>query len=464
MTTATKRTAPHSDLEAEEAVLGAALLAPAAYDDAIDAGLTPHDFYKPAHGHIFDAISHLVGNAAAVDPVTVTARLRSQGLLDDIGGLGTVISLQASTPGVTGAAHHARLIIDAARLRRLRAAALEIEARLDQPIDDADATVTWAETTMQAAVDHTDATKPEPVSDLMPAWLTAAFTEAQADRPLGIFTPWARLNEFTGGFRPGQLIVIGARPGVGKSAWMLNLAAHTATHGQPTLICSLEMSTPELLERLVAQRTGLNHSTIRDKTFGPHDYTRIGNAVDDIKAWPLHIHSDPDMTVARIASAARRVPGLALVIVDYTQLITPPPTTARGDQREAQVAAIVTGLKRLARRIEKPIVALAQLNRESESRTDKRPKVSDFRESGKFEADADLLVGLYRDELYHPKSKDRGVMELSILKQRSGPAPRTVRAGWSPETGQIGDLTQRPDEPPPDEPDDDGYPDPNEEF
>ena len=431
---------PPHDLESEEAVIGAALITPRAYDEAVDAGLSADDFYKPSHARIWDAIGHLIDNGSRPDPVTVTARIRSLGTLDDTGGPGAILALQSTPAGVDDAGRYARPVIDAARLRRLLAAAAEIITRAAQPVEDVTKVLGWAETLIQNAADHTSTRRPETAHQMMIGWLESLIEP----RPPGIPTPWDRFNEITGGLRPG-LIVIFARPGTGKSAVGLNIAEWAAAHGHPTLLCSLEMDGNEIQDRLVALRTSLDHTQIRDRRLGDRDLARVSEAAAAIAPMPLHVLDDADLTVARIASAARRIPGLALLIIDYAQLITPPP--GRHDNREQQVSAISKALVRLRKQLGIPVVALAQSKRpDTDTRKNKRPTVNDIRESGSLENDADLVVSLYRDEMYDPKTKDRNLMELHVHKQRNGPSNRTVTVGWNGSTFRVANLTQQPDE------------------
>jgi replicative DNA helicase len=434
------RVSPPHDLEAEESVLGAALLSQSAYDAALDTGLTGDDFYKPAHAHVWHAVTHLVDTGTRPDPITVTARLRDQGLLDDVGGPGMIASYQAATPSIGSAGPHAQLVIDTARLRRLMAAAGEILTRTSQPVDDVAGTLNWAENLIQTAVDHTAAARPATAHQMMVSWLES-LVEA---RPQGVPTPWDRFNEITGGLRPG-LNVFFARPGTGKSAVGLNLAEWAAAHGHPTLLCSLEMGADEIQDRLVSLRTGLNHTHIRDRALGNRDLDRVSAAAAEIAPMPLHVLDDADLTVARIASAARRIQGLKLLIVDYAQLITPPP--GRHDNREQQVSAISKALIRLYKQLRIPIVALAQSKRpDADARKNRRPLISEIRESGSLENDAHLVVSLYRDEMYDPKTKDRNLMELHIHKQRNGPSNKTVKVAWDGSTFRVSNLARQPDE------------------
>lgn len=435
------RRPPH-DLAAEEAIIGAALVtAGRAYDDAADTGLDPTDFYAPRHQHVWHAISRLIETGRPTDPVTVAAELANHGLLDEVGGNATLIALQAGAFTTAAAGQYARIVIGHARLRRLLAAAAQITTIGYGPVDDVDQAAAAAEALITDAADRPTASRAEPLQRLMPPWL--ADTLGENHGPPGIQTPWSKLNTMTGGLRPGQLIVVHARPGTGKSAWAHNLCAHTAEHGHPTLLSTLEMSAGEVIERVISARSLIRLDYLRHRSIGANDRQIIADWGAHIATWPLYVHDNPEQTVARVHADARRIPGLALAVIDYAQLLQPPAPRhgARYDGRQSEVAAISRSLKILARSLRIPVVVLAQANRDMEgrSKTERRPKLKDIRESGQLENDADLVIGLYRDELHDPDTKDRDVLEQLVLKQRSGPLG-TVRSGWDGGTQRITDL------------------------
>lgn len=433
---------PPHDLAAEEAVIGGVLVsAGRAYDDAADAGLDPDDFYAPRHQAVWSAVTQLIETGRPADPITVAAQLAARGLLEEIGGNATLIALQASawTTGAVG--HYARIVIGHARLRRLLGAAHEIIRLSNSPVDDVDQAAAAAESLVVHAADRPTASRAEPLQRLVPEWLT--HTLGEDHRPPGLDTPWAKLNRITGGFRPGQFIVVFARPGVGKSAWAHNVAANAAADGHPTLLTTLEMASDEVLERIVSAHSHINYGHIRSRHLGHRDREIVGGWGAHIGQWPLHINDNPEQTVLRVHADARRIPGLRLIVVDYVQLLQPPPRPGgRYSNRQEEVSAISKALKVLARTLQVPVVGLVQANREVEGRAkrDRRPVLRDIRESGQLENDADLVLGLYRDELYDPDTKDAGVMEQVVLKQRSGLSNVTVRCGWDGGTQRITDL------------------------
>jgi replicative DNA helicase len=235
----------------------------------------------------------------------------------------------------------------------------------------------------------------------------------------GIPTGWLDLDRLIGGLRPGQVAVICGRPGMAKSAVALCLAINAAHEGHETLVASIEMSDEELMDRTVASEARVALQNIRNGKTTPKDWERIAGHVQALSELPLWILDDPTMTVPDIQAKARRI-GAQLIVVDYLQILT-----ASGgrsdDNRQVEVSGMSAAIKRMARQLEVPVVVLSQLNRAVESRMDKRPMLADLRESGAIEQDADLVIGLYRDEYYKPDSKDKGIIEMDVLKQRNGP-------------------------------------------
>lgn len=430
---------PPNDTNAERALLGAMLLTRDAIDAAHDHGVTAADFYRPAHAHIYTAISALRDAGDPVDTVTVAALLGATQLLEAAGGPGELVDLQADTPSTSSAGHYSRLVRDLALLRRLIAAAGEIaELGYSRP-DDAHAAIDRAETLIAAL---TTSTRPgdtlRELNTVLDDHLSLLEQRVEGSITDGATTGLVDLDDIIGGLRPGQLIIGAGRPGMGKTALGLQLAANTAAVGNRVLFTSIEMSEIELADRMLAAAAGVAQTRIRTGSLAAKDWPHITSGYARLGTLPIAIHDAAGATLARIRSRAQRLPGLNLIVVDYLQIVDP---GGRGENRQNDVAELSRGLKRLARDLHVPVVALAQLNRSSEGRQEKRPMLADLRDSGQIEQDADVVIGLYRDEVYKPDTKDRGVLEAIVLKNRSGRLD-TARLAFNTNTQRINDLVK----------------------
>lgn len=438
LTTATataQRALPH-DLGSEEALIGAVLLSRDARDATIGT-LAPDAFYKRSHAHIWAAITTLHETAAPVDTVTVAEQLVRDGLLEDAGGDQALVALQSATPATSSAARYAAIVRSRAELRNVIYEATEAVNAAYQ-LDTTSArrhTETAADILDIAITDHA----PRHIDDVLADWIEEDQRRTAGDItciPTGFYDLDRILG---GGLRPGQLCVAAGRTSMGKSAFGGQLALHAAKAGLVTLVCSAEMAALELADRWISATSRVNATSVRTGTITPKDWPRVHGAIGELSCWPLWIDDRDDLTVANIRAAARSLPTMPqLLVVDYIQLLKGT-GALRNDNRQAEVAEISSGLKRLARRLEIPIVALAQLNRAPEARSDKRPQLVDLRESGSIENDADVVIGLYRDEYYHRDTKDPGVLEAIVLKQRSGPRT-TVRLHFAGEINAIFNL------------------------
>jgi replicative DNA helicase len=416
------RIPPHN-LQAEESLLGALLLSRDAVGAVGEMHLSPSDFYKPAHQHIYDAIRALYGGGGAIDTVTVAEELRRAGLVDEVGGIEGLLELQNATPSISNAGRYAKIVQDTAMLRRLIMVAGDIaELGYSEP-DDVTKALDEAETKVFEIAEErvTDSTRV--LSDLLP--LTMDKLEETYERGstiTGIATGYHDLDELLAGLQPSTLNIVGARPAMGKSAFGLGIATHVAqsTH-QPVLVFSLEMSHTELTQRILSSESRVDSKKLQTGRLTEADWTKIGKAIGRLEV-PLFLDDNPRVTVMEIRAKARRIKArhgaLALIVIDYLQLMS---GGASAENRQLEVSEISRNLKILARELECPIVALSQLSRNLEARSDKRPMLSDLRESGSLEQDADVVMFLYRDEVYHAESPDKGSAEVIVAKHRSGP-------------------------------------------
>lgn len=437
------RVPPH-DLDAESSLLGAMMLS----KDAIAAGLEhcrATDFYKPVHGHVFDAIAALYAQGEPADPITIGDELRRDGLLDQVGGIPELISLQANTPAVSSASRYAAIVSEMALLRHLIGIGAEIaEIGWSLP-EDTTAALDRAEALLYAASSQRRTDSLVEAHALMVEVVDQLEARCEAKGLLtGIPTGYVDLDRRLGGLRPANLVIIGGRPGSGKTALGLGIAAHAAMEAAaPVLVVSLEMSRAEVGERLIAGEARIDLSLLRNGRLNETHWAGVTSAVARIGAAPIVIDDDPGATVFDVRARARRLKsssGLGLVIVDYLQLMLGRPGA---ESRQVQVAEISRSLKLLARELEVPVVALSQLSRNLEARGDKRPTLADLRESGSLENDADVVLMVYRDQLYHPESADRGTAEISIAKHRNGPTGAPVRLAFLESYARFANMAAR---------------------
>ena len=420
---ATKPRIPPHNLEAEESLLGAMLLS----RDAIAAAVEicgADDFYKPAHGHVFDAVTSLFSQGEPVDPVTVADELRRAGLLDAIGGGATLLALQSRTPATSTAAAYARIVEEHALLRRLIGVAGEIaELGYDLP-EDVTSAIDQAETMVFQVAQRRVVDTLRPLRDLLGESLdrlSALYERGEAIT--GVPTGYNDLDEQLAGLQPSNLLIVGARPGAGKTSFALGIAAHASMHANvPVAFFSLEMDRHEIAQRLLSAEAKVESTRMRNGRLHEADWGKISHGIGRLSEAPLFIDDNPHLTVMDIRAKARRLKsregGLGLVIVDYLQLMS---GRMNSETRQVEVSEISRGLKVLARELQIPVMALSQLSRGLEMRADKRPNLADLRESGALEQDADVVMFLYRDELYNPESQDRGTAEVIVAKHRNGP-------------------------------------------
>ncbi|MEY2478947.1 MAG: replicative helicase [Actinomycetota bacterium] len=422
------RVPPHN-LEAEESLLGAMLLSRDAIASAVEA-CSADDFYKPAHGHVFEAITSLYGQGEPADPVTVADELRRVDLLEAIGGVAVLSSLQANTPATSNAGRYARIVEEHALLRRLIGVAGEIAEMGYSVPEDVAQVVDEAESLVFKVAQRRVADTLKPIKELLEESLDRL--EALFDRGesiTGVPSGYLDLDEQLAGLQPSNLVIVGARPAMGKTAFALGMAANAAMEAQvPVLFFSLEMSHSEISQRLLCAEARVDATRMRNGRLHESDWPKITHAIGRLAEAPIYIDDNPNVTVMDIRAKARRMKsrdGLGLVVIDYLQLMT---GRAKAENRQVEVSEISRSLKILARELEVPVVALSQLSRNLEMRADKRPVLADLRESGSLEQDADVVMFIYRDEIYDSESSDRGTAEIIVAKHRNGPTGKTQLA------------------------------------
>jgi replicative DNA helicase len=416
------RVPPHN-VDAEESVLGAMLLSREAIGIVSEMGLTPADFYRPANRHIFDAIRSLYSQGAPADTVTVADELRRAGLIDEVGGAGALHELQNTTPAISSAGHYAKIVQETALLRQLIFAAGDIaELAYGEP-DDVMKALDEAESKVFNVAEQrvTDSTRT--IEELLPQVMDhLQATYDRGDTITGVPSGYADLDELLSGLQDDALYIVGARPAMGKSSFLLGMGAHVAMETRkPVLFFSLEMGHQELTQRILSSEARVDSTKLRTGKLAEADWAKIGKAIGRLEV-PLFLDDNPRVTVMEIRAKARRIKAkygdLGMIAIDYIQLMG---GNSSAENRQLEVSEISRNLKILARELGVPIVAASQLSRNLEARADKRPMLSDLRESGSLEQDADVVMFLYRDEVYHPDSPDKGSAEVIIAKHRAGP-------------------------------------------
>jgi replicative DNA helicase len=418
------RVPPH-DLQAEESLLGAMMLSSTAIADA--AGMiTASDFYKPAHGNVYDAVHTLYASGQPVDSVTVADELRRAGLLDALGGPAVLAQIMASTPATTNAARYARIVQEHALLRRLIGVAGEIaELGYSMP-EDVTKALDRAESLVYDVNERRVTDSTHRLADLLSEnldHLEQLFEKG--DTITGTPTGFVDLDQLLSGLQPSSLVVIGARPAMGKTSFALGMVANAALESKtskPVLMFSLEMSSRELSQRLLCAEARVDSSRVRNGQLQADDWSKISRSVGRLAEAPIYIDDNPNLTIMEIRAKARRLKSqvgpLGMIVIDYLQLMT---GRSNAENRQVEVSELSRGLKILARELETPVVALSQLSRGLEMRADKRPMLADLRESGSIEQDSDVVMFIFREEVYDPKPENAGQAEIIVAKHRSGP-------------------------------------------
>ncbi|CAN5294117.1 replicative DNA helicase [soil metagenome] len=420
---------PPQDNDAEQSVLGSMLLSKDAVADVIES-VRGTDFYRPAHESIFDAVVDLYGRGEPVDPVTVAAELQRRGDLVRVGGAPYLHTLSASVPIAANAGYYAEIVRDKAILRRLVDAGTRIaqmgyagEGQVDDVVDRAQAEV-YGVTEKRSSEDYA------PLSEIMEATLDEIEAISNRDGEMvGVPTGFADLDELTNGLHGGQMVIVAARPAVGKSTLGLDICRSASiTHGLASVIFSLEMTRNEITMRLLSAeaRIPLNH--MRNGHMNDEDWAKLARKMGEVSSAPLFIDDSPNMTMMEIRAKARRLKqrhDLRLIVVDYLQLMS---SGKKVESRQLEVSEFSRQIKLLAKELDVPIVALSQLNRGPEQRSDKRPLMSDLRESGSIEQDADMVILLHREDVYEKESTRPGEADLIVAKHRNGPTRDVVVA------------------------------------
>jgi replicative DNA helicase len=415
---------PPQNLEAEESVLGAMMVSRSAVDLVLDTRLEPDDFYRPRHRTIHRAIRELDNRGEPIDALTVSELLRTEGALDDVGGADTISSLAAATPAPGNAGNYAKIVKQNALMRRLLEAAQKIQIAVNGREQEPRELVEHAERLLFNVAQTEQSSEFSAIADILVHETERLEKLASGESKMtGTPSGFRKLDEMTGGFQPGNLIVLAARPAMGKSAMVCNIAENVAWKAKmPVAFFSLEMSETELAHRFIACRARISSDRLR-KGQVKNEWNKVLRACNELAEAPLWIDDSSDLSMLYLRAKARRLHsqtgGLGLIIVDYIQLMRPDDPRAG---RVEQVGQMSRGLKILARELQVPVIGLSQLSRAPEQRPDKVPILADLRESGSIEQDADIVSFIYRDEYYYKEESERpGEADLVVAKHRNGP-------------------------------------------
>lgn len=431
------RNPPHSR-EAEESVIGAVLLSEDAVNEVMDQ-IRPEDFYVPAHQAIFEAMKSLFDTSQPLDVVTVSEALRRQGELEKIGGVQYLTRLVDIVPSTSNVNYYSGIVEEHAKRRELIRAgaavtdfAFDVDEEIMNVLDRAE----------QAVLGVAEKRSSQTLLEVGPLFNDVLehieLLEQQGSDLTGLATGFVDLDKKLAGMQPANLIVIAARPAMGKSSLTMNIATNAALAGEAVAIFSLEMSKEEIVQRILSSVGKVDSMKLRSGQLGPL-WQRVVDAAGKMYQAPIYIDDSPIVTVTDIRAKCRRLKrkrGLSLIVVDYIQLME----ASGHENRQQEIAQISRNLKNLARELEVPIIAVSQLNRSLESREDKRPRLADLRESGSIEQDADVVMFIYRDEYYNPENHEsRGIAEVIVAKHRAG-STGPVRLTFQPEFTRFANL------------------------
>ena len=434
-----ERTPPH-DILAEQSALGGMLLSKDAVADVIEI-LRGRDFYHPKHEIIFDAILSLYSHGEPTDVITVSEELTKTGLLQRAGGADYLHSIVSVVPTAASAGYYAQIVSDKAVLRRLVEAGTRIANMGYASEGEVTDLVNVAQTEIYQVAGGVEAEDYVPLTEAV----TVALDEIEAARGrdgqmLGVPSGFADLDALTNGFHNGQLILVAARPALGKSTLALDFARSAAIrHSLPSIVFSLEMGKAEIAMRLLSAETSIPLQKMRKGMIEARDWTTIAATRGRIENAPLYIDDSPNMTLVEIRAKCRRLKqrvGLKMIIIDYLQLMT---SGKRVESRQQEVSEFSRALKLLAKELQVPVIALSQLNRGPEQRSDRKPQLSDLRESGSLEQDADMVILLHRESAYEKDNPRAGEADFIVAKHRNGPTD-TITVGFQGHYSRFADM------------------------
>ncbi|KIL49218.1 replicative DNA helicase [Jeotgalibacillus soli] len=438
---------PPQNIEAEQAVLGAVFLEPQMLIPAAEI-LMPEDFYRSSHQKIFEIMMRLSDKGKAVDLITVTEELSALKELEDVGGVSYLSDLAASVPTAANLEYYARIVEEKSLLRRLIRTATTIAQDGYSREDEVENLLGEAERNIMEVANRKNTSAFHQMKDvLVRTYDNIELLTSQQGEITGLETGFRELDRMTAGFQRNDLIIVAARPSVGKTAFALNIAQNVATKtGENIAIFSLEMGAEQLVMRMLCAEGNINAQNLRTGSLTDEDWRKLTMAMGSLSNAGIYIDDTPGVRVQDIRAKCRRLKqehGLGMILIDYMQLIHG--NGKPGENRQQEVSEISRSLKGLARELELPVIALSQLSRGVETRQDKRPMMSDLRESGSIEQDADIVAFLYRDDYYDKESENKNIIEIIIAKQRNGPVG-TVELAFIKEYNKFVNLERRLDD------------------
>ena len=438
---------PPQNLEAEQSVLGGILLDNQGLNPVLEV-ITSRDFYSEAHRRIFEAMINLSERGEPVDLITLSSILKDRTQLDKAGGAAYLAGLVDNVPSAANIAHYAKIVKEKAILRGLINTATEILGKTYAPGADVDTVLDEAEQAIFEISEKKIRPAFFPIKDIVKdSFRTIEELYARKELITGVPTGFEKVDDLTSGLQDSDLIIIAGRPSMGKTAFALNIAEFVGIHrGLPVCLFSLEMAKEQIATRMLAATAKVDSQRIRKGFLGETDWPKLTTAAGILSEAPIFIDDTAAITVLEMKAKARRLKaehGLGLVIIDYLQLMR---SSAAKDSREQEISEISRSLKALAKELSVPVIALSQLNRKVEDRTNRRPQMADLRESGAIEQDADVIAFIYRDEVYN-KAEDnpeKGMAEVIIAKQRNGPIG-TVKLAFLEKFTSFENLARRDD-------------------
>src|SRR5918999_1683168 len=444
------RVPPH-DLDAERAVIGAMLVSETAVA-VVAERLAAEDFYSEVHRIIFGAMMRLYARGDPIDQLTLTNELRSVGEFEKVGGRAYVFQIVESVPTAANAARYAEIVRGKALLRDIIDVGSRITDDAFREPEDVSEALDAAEQLVYGVSNRTLREHLAPVSELAPGALEMIQRLYEAEGEVtGVETGFEDLDRLTTGFHNSDLVILAARPAMGKTALALNAIWHASGEkGMPVAIFSLEMSKEQLVQRLISQVTRIPAQALRSGNVRAEDWPKLVRGVAEVSRAPIWIDDTAGVTLMEMRAKVRRLASqlnvagempLSLVVVDYLQLMVGGEARNRAENRQQEIAEISRGLKVLARDLDVPVLAIAQLSRAVEARHDKRPLLSDLRDSGAIEQDADMVMFLYRDEYYNSESDDKGIAEVIVGKHRNGPTGK-VQLAWMEQYTKFASLAR----------------------